>query len=366
MLRFTRAFQGVAVVTAMAWVVGPIPSYAASEMKASARETLVPVHVCVSHWQEEAMAGSLVVAKARGLFEKNGLKPIFHYLEEPDETSANGSGDRGDQELIKKLQAGNGCDVGAAFVSSLLRSNADLVKISPVGFYRYGFGYDTKLVVSKKSKIQKIADLKGARIRVGPMLSRLALERVLASGGLSLADVTIVDKAPFRISHLLERGVLDAAIAYNPTMALLLAEGNVRPIETDLITKTFSVPVPQSALLARASLPESTMKKMNGLMADIGKILQADPTVLVEAFEALAKERGDKYSGWGLSDSVVQRSSQLMGDLKIFNIGEKIPTGKGDSVSVYDALVAFQSEMKRSNVLVEGHGVDLRVWRNKM
>lgn len=84
-------------------------------------------------------------------------------------------------------------------------------------------------VVLARPDIRTPAELKGRRIAVEQgALGSLVLQKLLAAGGMTAADIDLVDAPPSAQRALWQAGKIDAAISYPPFAAQLIGEGAVR------------------------------------------------------------------------------------------------------------------------------------------
>ena len=84
-------------------------------------------------------------------------------------------------------------------------------------------------VVLARPDIRTPAELKGKRIAVEQgALGSLVLQKLLAAGGMTAADIDLVDAPPSAQRALWQAGKIDAAISYPPFAAQLIDEGAVR------------------------------------------------------------------------------------------------------------------------------------------
>lgn len=84
-------------------------------------------------------------------------------------------------------------------------------------------------VVLARPDIRTPAEVKGKRIAVEQgALGSLVLQKLLAAGGMTAADIELVDAPPSDQLALWQAGKIDAAISYPPFAAQLVARGAVR------------------------------------------------------------------------------------------------------------------------------------------
>jgi taurine transport system substrate-binding protein len=137
---------------------------------------------------------------------------------------------------FKKFDSGR--DVNNAFASNSI--DIALMGSTPaaVGLSR-GLGYDVfwihdvigaaeSLAVKNSANVNSIQELKGKKIAV-PFSStaHYSLLNALKLEGVNLSDVKILDMQPPDILAAWQRGDIDAAYVWNPTLGKLLADGKV-------------------------------------------------------------------------------------------------------------------------------------------
>jgi len=149
---------------------------------------------------------------------------------------------------VEFKQFDSGRDVNTAFASGsldfgLVGSTPTAVGISRGLAYQVFWIHDLigtaeALAVKNKADVQKLADLKGKKVAVPfgstthySLLSALKLEGVAAS------DVTILDLQPPEIFAAWQRGDIDAAYVWQPTLGKLLADGKVLTDSSVLASK---------------------------------------------------------------------------------------------------------------------------------
>lgn len=339
-------------------------------------KTTENVRICLPLWKADAMKTAALLADSRQYFAKNGISVSFIKNER---LALKGSYNRGKasyqlddfaQADLARLnamtvdkQADRPCDIAVALSDAVLQSGVDPKKFEPLLFSRYGHGYDTHLIVPKNSNIKDVKDLKGKRIALGPVMSRVALDAMLEEAGMSAKDVTVVSSNPFERVRQMREGEIDAAIIYNPAMAILLSEGSVKVIAENIIEKYLKVPVPHTVLLANADFAKKNPKAIAAVTDAIekgNKVLADDPTLLATVTEEFAKASGEKIYSYGVTKVVLQKSAQLMGDFQLYGVNSMMDTGSGE-MKVFDALSRFQDELFKYGYI--GKRVDLKEWQ---
>lgn len=338
-------------------------------------EAAEKVRICLPLWKADQMKTAVILAEKQKHFAKNGIQVEFvnHQAAPLSETYNRGEAsmkiDDFAQADVSRLNlisnadpAKRPCDFAVALSDAFLQSGVAPEKFEPLLFSRYGHGYDTHLIVPKNSKIKSVKDLKGKKLALGPVMSRVALDAMLEQAGLTKSDVTVVSTNPFERVKQMRNGEIDAAIIYNPAMAILLSEGSVRVIEENIIEKYLKVPVPHTMLLANASFAKKNAKLVASVMDAVEKgnrALSDDPTLLATVTEEYAKAHGEKIYSYGASKVVLAKSAQIMGDFKLYRVTSMMNDGAGE-MSVIDALNKFQSALVQRGYI--GKTVDLSKW----
>lgn len=331
--------------------------------------------VCLPLWKADQLKTAVLLAEKMGAFSKSGLEvELVNHQPETLRSSDNrgpsakkiddfAQADVARLALVEQEDAAKRpCDFAVALSDAFFQSGVVPEKFEPLLFSRYGYGYDTHLIVPRKSEIKSVKDLKGKKLALGPVMSRVALDVMLEKSGLSAKDVTVVSTNPFERVQQMRSGEIDAAIIYNPAMAILLSEGSVRVIEENIIAKYLKTPVPHTVLLANAQYAKKNPKLVAKLIDGIeqgNRALAADPTLLATMTEDYAKARGEKIHSYGASKVVLEKSAQIMGDFKLYRVTSAMRDGAGD-VRVVDALNTFQDALVRYGYLAKK--VDLSKW----
>ncbi len=318
------------------------------------------VRICLPLWKADQLKTAVILAQTQKFFAQNKIDVEFVH-HQPVALSEDFN--RG--ETAKKIddfaqadvarlglianddQAKRPCEFAVTLSDAFFQSGVPADKFSPLLFSRYGHGYDTHLIVPKNSKIQSVKDLKGKKLALGPVMSRLALDLMLEKAGLSRNDLTIVSTNPFARVRQLRDSEIDAAIIYNPAMAILLSEGSVRIVEENVIEKYLKIPVPHTILIANAAYAKRNAKIVSRLIDAVEKgnrVLSGEPTLLASVTEEYAKTRGEKIHSYGASNVVLAKSAQIMGDFKLYNMNSQMDNG-ASTIRVVDALGKFQDAL---------------------
>jgi ABC-type nitrate/sulfonate/bicarbonate transport system substrate-binding protein len=142
--------------------------------------------------------GGIMIADQKKFFEQEGLSVELTYF-------ASGA------TAVDAFRAGRGDVVGAGDLPSLRLWQQNGVGLCPLAIYG-----DLSVVVAKKS-IAKPADLKGKKVGVllGGTVEYFA-KLWLASGGIDLKDVEVINLRPMEMVAGLTRGDIDAFVVFQP------------------------------------------------------------------------------------------------------------------------------------------------------
>lgn len=331
-----------------------------SALTAQAAET---VQVCVPAYKEELMTAAVLVARDKGYFEAEGVNvAVKHWTERGSEAQQKEMLARSNVRDASKMpqgmwtdtgvglrtSVGTECQVGATSIDSAVMTGIELAKLQPLYFYLYGVNYDTHLVVAKNSAIRKVADLKGKKVRVDQVPTQIAIRKILAEAGLKETDVELVYSSPFAIRDQLAKNEIAAAIAYNPTMALLMASGEVRPLKLNVMGKYVKPFVPHAVIAANRDFAQKHPVETAAIgraLTRASEFIAKNPQELVRVYQENGKGLGMEGI-WRASDAEVARAGALMGEIRLHRLGDNI-SYDGRKATVYGSLQAYQAEMSR-------------------
>jgi ABC-type nitrate/sulfonate/bicarbonate transport system substrate-binding protein len=142
--------------------------------------------------------GAIMIGEQKGFFDKEGLPVEVTYF-------ASGA------TAVDAFRAGRGHVVGAGDLPSLRLWQQDGVGVCPIA--NYG---DLSVVVAKKS-ISRPADLRNKKVGIllGATVEYFA-KLYLASGGLDLKDIDVINLRPMEMVTGLVRGDIDAFVVFQP------------------------------------------------------------------------------------------------------------------------------------------------------
>ncbi len=333
------------------------------------------VKICLPLWKADQLKTAVILAKKQSFFAKNGIEVelVRHQPEALRQEFNRGKNSMKMEEFaqadVSRLnavanvnQSNRPCDFAVALSDAFFQSGVAADKFEPLLFSRYGHGYDTHLIVPTNSKIKTVGDLKGKKIGLGPVMSRVALEAMLEKAGVPSADVTVVSANPFQRVQQMRSGEIDAAIIYNPALAILLSEGSARVVEENIIEKYLKITVPHTVFLANSSFAKKHPKLVSSVVDAIEKgnrALSDSPTLLATVTEEFAKEHNEKFHSYGASKVTLAKSAQIMGDFKLYRVTSQMNGGSSE-ITVIDALNKYQDLLLQRGYI--GKKVDISSW----
>jgi NitT/TauT family transport system substrate-binding protein len=195
---------------------------ASSAAPAASAEAATPIKIRVGYLSDYTGADLVAVATDQKLWEKHGLIPeVSPFTNGPIEIQALVAGD---------LDVGN---IGPGAIWLGASGKATIVSVAELSF--------ADAVIARPDKgISTIADLKGKKIGVPQGTSgEMALQAALAKGGMTEADVTVLNMDPDTIVSAFTAGQIDAAgtwypyiseiIKHVPDTKVLLSDGDLYP-----------------------------------------------------------------------------------------------------------------------------------------
>lgn len=304
------------------------------------------IDICVPVFKEELLTAEVLLAEERGFFKDAGLNVRVNLVAGHDVSRG------GDRELFAAATSDTSrCRFATSSIEDLLVSGVDLAKLEPLYVYLYGKSYDTHLVVAKDSPIRSVADLKGKRIRVGQIPTQIALQGILHDAGLTLKDVEIVPGAkmsPPAILPALEKGELQAAISYYPTMAMMLSSGKVRVLKENVFRNYVLPNVPHSFVAVNAAFAQKNpevVKSFRTALLRADEEVRKHPAALVSVIGHRARFLG--LTGWESDPVLAERASDLIRGLHLSEIASEAYGG----LTVLEALERFGTLLKEKNYL---------------
>ncbi|MBI3548948.1 MAG: ABC transporter substrate-binding protein [Elusimicrobia bacterium] len=306
----------------------------------AASAAATPIQVCVPEWKEEILTTHIVAAQERGFFADAGLEADIRFL--PYAQPGIDPYYISDANVARLTADGSSkCQFGSTTIDAVLLESLPGSALKPVQFYLYGLDYDTHLVVSNGSKIRSVADLKGKKVRLGPLLTRLAMRRMLKKSGLDMSDIKVVALKSGDVLEKLTSGEIDAAITYRPNMALLLASGKVTILEQNVIGRYVMPYAPHSMVVVNAEFARKNpqaVEKFSAALRKADAYLNENPA---EFIRTLQRRRIFLWKGQPLDEPWIERSASLMGNTRIHEASDRIKDGERQ-VSILDSVEKFR------------------------
>ncbi len=255
------AMTKIAAVVAVAAAISGTPAIA-EPMKARLAQNLSPI------------SGIVLVAKAKGMFEKHGL----------DITTSNFTSGK----LCLDTVIGGGADI--ATTAEAPTTAAAMAK-QPIAFLARMEYSDLKTLVAAGSGIKTKADLKGKRIAfTAGTGSEVYTVTLLKAAGLTGKDVTLVNLRPQDMLPALAAGSIDAMDTWEPHISNAKKALGDKVVEIDtkgVYSETFNIVVMRPYLEKNPEL----VSKFLAAMLDAEKWMTANPD---EAITVVAKVAGMK------------------------------------------------------------------------
>ncbi len=228
------------------------------------------------------ISGIVIVANAKGMFEKHGLKISV-------------------SNFTNGLQCLNTVIGGGADVATTAESptTAAAMAKQPIAFLARMEYSDLKTVVATKSGIKTKADLKGKRIAftagTGSEVYTMAL---LKEAGLTPKDVTLVNLRPQEMLAALSSGGIDAMDTWEPNIANAKKALGDKAANLDtkgIYSETFNIVVMRSYLEKNEALLEQFL----AAMIDAEKWMKANPDdAITVVAQVVGMNRDDLAALW--------------------------------------------------------------------
>ena len=235
----TRTILAAFVASTVLWcpIGAPVTAHAEELLKARLAQNLGPI------------SGLVIIAKAKGLFEKQGL----------DISVANFTS--GKQCLDTVL--GGGADIATTAEAPV---TAAAMANQPIAFVA-GMEYsDLKTMTAAKSGIKTRADLRGKKIGfTAGTGSEVYTATLLKAAGLTPADVTLVNLRPQEMLPAMAAGSIDAFDTWEPHIAnarKALGENAVLLDTKGLYSETFNIVVTRPYLDANGPLVQKILRAL--------------------------------------------------------------------------------------------------------
>jgi len=259
----------IAAVAAIVAAISGMPE-TAEAMKARLAQNLSPI------------SGVVIVAKAKGLFEKHGL----------DITVSNFTSGK----LCLDTVIGGGADI--ATTAEAPTTAAAMAK-QPIAFLARMEYSDLKTLAASSSGIKTKADLKGKRIAfTAGTGSEVYTVTLLKAAGLSASDVTLVNLRPQDMLPALAAGSIDAMDTWEPHIANAKKVLGDKVFEIDtkgVYAETFNIVVMRAYLEKNPEL----VAKFLAAMLEAEKWMKASPDEAITVVaETVGMKRDDLAAIW--------------------------------------------------------------------
>lgn len=310
-----------------------LPAAALAQTSPVPRPGVDFVRLCFPSSNQDILNFLLLVAQDEGHFKAQKLdvkihtltyrrpkilkSPAVSFLTEPWENSEQGWG-------------GGICDFGTISAVAALGLPADGAQaLIPMYASYFSPEFDSALVVDKRSRVQKISDLKGRRVRLGPFPSFLAFRRLLEQNQMTFKDVSIRNTS--REAWTMQgftAGKMDAAVTVVPFSDLILAEGSVRPLARNLVTQYVGPDIPSVLLMVTRemwTLNPTAVHKMNKAVQAALAHVRRDPAVLLKAAQNYLNSGHSKSVTYDLSG--LKRLKKDLSRPRILNVQESASAG---------------------------------------
>ena len=299
------------------------------------------VTACVPQHRAELLTAEVLLAKDNGFFKGAGLDVDVAATEYSCVV------------VRRSLQSAQECAFGVTTIEKMFVCQVDLNRIKPLQVYLYGFPYDTHLVVRKESGIKTVGDLRGKAVKLGQIPTRIAMKKILREGGMTFEDIQMVRSLSVHVLDKMERGEIDAAITYFPTMPLMLASGKVNILKANIFSNYVTTFIPHAALWVNTEFaeknPGSVEKFLDGL-GDAERFMKSNPSELIKAFTRNSSLLG--LGGWQVDNTLAEKSSVLFGDFHLHGLGDSLYVDEqGKAVSVYDSIVRYENLLNKEGYL---------------
>ena len=286
-----RTMLAAFLACAVLWgpIVAPTAAHADELLKARLAQNLGPI------------SGLAIIAKAKGLFEKQGL----------DISVANFTS--GKQCLDTVL--GGGADIATTAEAPV---TAAAMANQPIAFVA-GMEYsDLKTMTAAKAGIKTKADLRGKKIGfTAGTGSEVYTATLLKAAGLTPADVTLVNLRPQEMLPAMAAGSIDAFDTWEPHIAnarKALGENAVLLDTRGLYSETFNIVVTRPYLEANGPLVQKFLRAL--LDAEAWAKSNPDEAIATVA-DVVGMKRDELAAIWPDYVYGVRIDDQLLGILKL-------------------------------------------------
>lgn len=331
-----------------------IPSLAAAET----------LQLCIPKGRSEFMEIVAVIARDKGYFKKRGLDVS---LQQTDRAGGGGfkktatlitKPNRLDYLVADKVSAKkDGCLFGASTVERFLATDKNRSEIRPLIMSTFGDQYDTHILVPKNSKITKVGELRGKKLRIGQLPTYVATLGALEAHGLSLKDVDV--QMGFggneKIAGL-EDGRIDATTAYLPAMAYYMALDRVKILEANIIQKYLGKRIPHSLLIVNADYAKKNAKKVSSFKDAMNEAHQYLMRNREEIFYSFSRSRGRATDVSGENKANIEKAASFVGNVPFIDM----TADSADRDRGYCDIKFYGGELERRGLIAKA--ADLAPW----
>ncbi len=298
------------------------------------------VTITVSSASEHVLYAYLWLAKEQGFFKAEDLDVEIALSKE-------------DPEVIDMVSTG-AQPFGAIAIEHFLAKPNSIPSIVPFMFFLYGesetSSYDTHLVVSKKSGIKSVRDLKGKNVRVGQPPTRIALEDILAEEGFSLEDVVLDYTPSHRVLEALQAGKIDAAITYYPTMPVILASGDVSILVKNIFANHVMDNVPQTAIGVNKDFAVHNPDVVKRFLSAMEKAFDHGLEHPEDVILSYAKLKEFDNDGWIVDADLLEKAASLMPRIAIKELdGFYVEDGKRETI--FEVMQEYQELLAKEGFI---------------
>ncbi len=286
----TISAAALAACAVLCWsIAASTAAHAEDLLKARLAQNLGPI------------SGLVIVAKAKGLFEKQGL----------DISVSNFTS--GKQCLDTVI--GGGADIATTAEAPV---TAAAMANQPIAFVA-GMEYsDLKTITAAKAGIKSKADLRGKKIGfTAGTGSEVYTATLLKAAGLTPGDVTLVNLRPQEMLPAMAAGSIDAFDTWEPHIAnakKALGENAIQLDTRGLYSETFNIVVTRPYLDANGQIVQKFLRAL----LDAEAWLKANPDQAIATIaDAVGMKREELAAIWNDYVYRVRIDDQLLGILKL-------------------------------------------------
>jgi hypothetical protein len=228
------------------------------------------VSVCLPEGRSEFLQVLVDTAVDHGFFAKRDLKVAIERSKKKSNNDWKIDAGRVTKPRLLDYKIGNfvaegdpKCIFGASTTERFIADARGQDQVVPLFVSNYGDQYDTHVLVAKDSKLKSAKELKGKKLRIGQLPTYVAMMGLLESNGLTIKDVKM--EYGFGGSEklaALNDGRLDAATAYLPGMAYLLATDKVKVLEPNIVSRFVAKRIPHSLLIVNKTFARKNPKSV--------------------------------------------------------------------------------------------------------